>query len=164
MSRKPDARFVVQDVIAQSARRGLPPLADNMLNPARLVRRIGRKVSIVRIVAGHILAAGQDSGPCIWKPLIVTRLGAVLSDRETGKLCAIWPEFRNPADHGNGDQRLSAAALAGRYEGVAALSRCGARVPDAFEIPVLVLVIRIDLPVIAARVVAAISIAGEVQI
>src|ERR1700752_5100598 len=122
-----------------------------MLHPTRLINRVGRNIRVVRIVAGNVLAVGQDSGPGVRKHLIVSGLCAVLRDRKAGQLGSTWSQLCDPADHWNSDQRLSAPAFAGGYEGVSAFARNGAGVADAFKEPVLVLVVCIHLPVVAAR-------------
>src|SRR5207253_1824127 len=88
----PDARLVVQHVIADAAGPGCPPGGDEMLHPAALERDIGGRVGVVRVVAGDEAAAGADAvaGVGEIRP-IVAGLRAVLGNREAGQLAAVGP-------------------------------------------------------------------------
>ena len=50
--RVPDARLVVEDVVAQAPVRSCAPLGREVLHPSLLERRVNRHVGLVRVVAG----------------------------------------------------------------------------------------------------------------
>src|SRR5262249_33328968 len=107
----------------------------------------------------------QNSVSRIGKPLgVVPGLRAVLSLRKACELAPIRAQLRNPIEHRYGNHGASTAGLRRRDEGVAPLARYTARISDTFEIPILSAVIGVELPVIAAAVVAAITVQWHVKV
>ena len=83
----PDARLVVEDVVAQPAVGVGAPAADEMLDPSLLKERRRRDVGVVRVVAGDELAVRAHAVAGVGVPLPVgSGLRAVFRDREAGEL------------------------------------------------------------------------------
>ena len=165
MRRMPDARLVVENVVAEAAVRvGAPPV-DEMLNPPLLKERRGRDVGVVGIVAGHELSVRAHAVPGVREPLPVgAGLGAVLGDREAGELASIGAHFGHPLDCRNRQhgRRVRGARIGD--EGVASSSRGRAAFGDAFVVPVVAAIVGIQLPVVSRRVVAAVAIERAVEV
>src|SRR5205814_10434142 len=99
------------------------------------------------------------------KPLpIAIVLSAVDTAVEAGELRPVRPYLGDVLDDRDGHHRLGGARTAGQDEIVAALSRRGARFRNALEIPVGAPVVRVQLPVIARGVVAAVAIERRIQV
>ena len=90
--------------------------------------------------------------------------GAVFGDREARELARFAPSLATQPIIGIGEHRLRARGLRVRDERVAALARRGAGVADALEVPVAAAVVGVQLPVVAARVVAAVAVERAVQV
>src|SRR5439155_12740997 len=82
----------------------------------------------------------------------------------TGEFGAIRPELRDPVHHWNREHGLGTGGLARRDERVSTFAGDGTRVADRFEVPVGTAVVGVQLPVIPARVVAAVAIDRTVQV
>src|SRR5262245_4409983 len=77
----PETRFVVEDVVAQTAGCIRSPASDKVLHPTLLERRIRWHVRVVRIVAGDEAAGCAYAVARVRKPLpVVSALCAVLRD------------------------------------------------------------------------------------
>ena len=95
---------------------------------------------------------------------VVAGLRSVLSDRKTGKFAAVDTELGNPIDRRKCDHRLGIPRLRIRNESVAALAGNSAWLGNALEKPVVGPVVGVQLPVVAARVIAAVAVEWAVQI
>ncbi len=161
----PDARLVVEDVVAEAAGRVGAPPPDQVLDPRLLKRRARRDVGVVGIVAGHELAVRAHAVAGIGEPLpVAAGLRAVLRDRKAGELVAIRRNLGDPFDGRDGQHRGGAGGARVGDEGVAALAGRGAAVGDALVVPVVAAVVRVQLPVVARRVVAAVAIQRHVEV
>ncbi len=161
----PDARLVVEDVVAQAAVRVRAPATDQVLDPALLQERCRGDVGVVRIVAGHELTVGADAVTGIGKPLPVgPGLRAVLGDREAGELGPIGADLGDPFDHRHRQHGLGIGRPRVGDEGIAALAGRRARLGDALVVPVVAAVVGVQLPVVARGVVAAVAIERAVEV
>ena len=105
------------------------------------------------------MARCPDAIAGVGEPLpVVSGLRAVFGDGEAGELVAVAAEFRDPADHRESQHGLGVCRFRIEDESVAAFAGDGARVADAFEVPVVSAVVGIQLPVVATGVVAAVAV------
>src|SRR5262249_10914243 len=113
---EPETRFVVQNVITETAVGRRAPLVYQVLHPAKLKLRVGRNVSVIGIVAGDELSIGSTHTIAgIGKPLpIIVLLCTVFLDRKTRKLRAILAaQLSDPSDCRNRQQCVGVCGLAG---------------------------------------------------
>ena len=165
MSRVPDARLVVENVVAQAAGRVRAPAGDQMLHPALLKDRVRRHVGVVRIVARDELTVGPDAVARIGEPLpVVAALRAVLGDREPGELGSARTDLGDPLDRGNRQHRPGIRRARIGDERVAALPGRRAAVGDALVVPIVAAIVRVELPVVPRGVVSAMTVQRRVQV
>ncbi len=159
MRRMPDARLVVENVVAQPAIGVGAPSSDEVLNPSLLEERCRRDVGVVGIVAGHELTVGADAIACVGEPLPVgSSLRAILGDRKAGKLAAIRADLRHPLDGRYRQHRLRIGRPRVGDESVAAFTRSRAALGDALVVPIVAAVVGVQLPVVASGVVPAVAV------
>ena len=161
----PDAVFVVEDVELQAVACREAPLRHEVLHPRFLRYRAGRHARIVGIVAADVLAAAENAVTGIRKPLpIGILLRAIFRLREACELAAPVADLRDPVEHRDRDHRLRIARTTDRDEAVAEFAGRRTVLADAFEVPVVCVVGRIQLPVVARTRVAAVAIERRVEI
>ena len=162
----PDAVLVVQDVVARRGAGGQAPFVHHRLHPLLLIGGTAGDVGVVGIVARHVLPGGlQNAVAGIGEPLgVVAGLSAVFGLRKTGELGAAGPQLGHPVEHGNGDHGARAGRLGVGDERVATLACDAAGVADAFKIPILVTVVGVQLPIVAAAVVAAVAVERNIEV
>ena len=166
MGRVPERRLVVEDVVAHAAVDGEAPPRDEMGDPAPLNQVAVRDVGVGRRVPGDVGAvAGAHPVAGVGVPLrVIAGLRAVLGDGVAGELAPVRAERRDVVDDRDRDHRLCMAGTGRGHEVVAALPSGAARIADALEVPVLPAIVRVQLPVVARRVVAAVPVDRHVQV
>ena len=75
----------------------------------------------------------------VWAPYLAIGIA--------GQFAARGAQLGSPADHGNGDHGLRATAEAVGHKIIGGGSRGGITVINALKIPVIVVIVRIELPV-----------------
>ena len=166
MGRVPDARLVVEDVVAQAAVRVRAPACrpDAAPSPAGTSNSTGTFASF-------------GSLPVTFWPLVRTPLPASGNHCQSLPVCAPYlaieklasllrfaPSFATQSIIGIVSIGLRVRRPRVRDERVAPLARGRAAVGDALVVPVVAAVVGVQLPVVARRVVAAVPVERRVQI
>ena len=160
----PEAVLVVENVVLEAAGGRRAESLDEMRHPAGLQGRAVQDVRVERVIARHRLTC-LHSVAGLREPLpVAIVLGAVHAAVETRELRPVGPDLRDVLNDGDRHHRFGAAGTAGEDEVVAALSRRGARFRNALEIPVGAAVVRVQLPVVTRRVVAAVTMQRRIQV
>ena len=169
MRRIPETPLIVHDVIKQTAVGRVAPLIRQMLHPTRLKVCVGSHVRIGGVVGRDEptrmgCAVGSNAVARVRPPGVRTRLRSVFADGITRQARTIRSEFCHPANDGNGQHRLRAAAFRFLDKAVAIRARRAGAVSNAFKIPVRRVARGIDLPVVTGLRVAAGAMQGYIQI
>ena len=160
----PDARLVIEMVIAQAAVHRRAPAGGEMVEPALLERGSGGDVRVRRIVGEDERSVQTHAVAAVWPEGFRGLLRTILRQRITPEPLTVRTEPRNPVEHRNGEARLRAAVARVLDEAVAMLARRRAVVGDAEEVIIVGAIVGVGLPVVARGVVAALPIERRVQL